>query len=103
MFKLFDSMIVPILTYGAEIWGHTYSKDIEKVPTDFCRYYLGVNSSVNNVMVLWECGRVPLSYTYFTKCIKYWCKLLQMSDTRYPKNCYKMLMLHDDIGRKLGQ
>jgi len=23
-----------------------------------------------------------------------------MSDTRYPKTCYKMLMLDDDIGRK---
>ena len=50
-------------------------------------------------MVLGECGRFPLSYIYFTKCIKYWCKLLQMSDTRYPKKCNKMLMLHDDIGR----
>ena len=31
MFKLFDSMVVPtILTYGAEIWGRTHCKDIEK-------------------------------------------------------------------------
>jgi len=30
MFKLFDSMVVPILTYGAEIWGQTHCKDIEK-------------------------------------------------------------------------
>ena len=36
MFKLFESMVVPILTYGAEIWCHTYSKDIEEVQTDFC-------------------------------------------------------------------
>ena len=37
-------------------------KILKKVQTDFCRYYLGVNSSVNNRMVLGECGRVPLSY-----------------------------------------
>ena len=79
--------------------GQKYSKDIEKVQTDLCRYNLGVNSSVNKCMVLGECGRVPLSYIQFTKCIKYWCTLLQMSDTHYPKKCYKMLMLHDDIGR----
>jgi len=29
-------------------------------------------------MVLRECGRVPFSYIYFTKRIKYWCKLLHM-------------------------
>jgi len=36
MFKLVDSMVVPILTYGAEIWVHAYYKDIEKVLTEFC-------------------------------------------------------------------
>ena len=87
MFQLFKSIVVPILTYVAEILGHTYSKDIGKVQTEFCRYYLGVNSLTT------------VSYIYFTKCIKYWCKLLQMSDTRYPKSCNKMLMLHDNIGR----
>lgn len=30
MFKLLDSMLVPILTYGTEIWSHSYSLDIEK-------------------------------------------------------------------------
>ena len=55
MFKLFDSLIVPILTYESETWGHSYSEQIEKVQIDFCRYFLGVNQSVNNCMVLGEC------------------------------------------------
>ena len=93
-------MVIPILTYEAEIWGHTYSSDIEKIQTEFCRYFLVVNSSVNNDVVLGESGSHLLSQIYFTKCIKYWCKLLQMSDTRYPpKDCYKMIMSHDNIGR----
>ena len=51
-------------------WRHTYSIDSEKNQTELCRYYLGVNSSVNKCMVLGECGRVSLSYIYGTKCIK---------------------------------
>lgn len=30
-FKLFDTMILPILTYATEIWGYDYSSQIEKV------------------------------------------------------------------------
>ena len=50
-------------------------------------------------MVLGECGRLPLCYTYFTTCIKYWCKLLTLSDHRYPKRCYMLLTRLDEAGR----
>lgn len=30
-FKTFDTMVTPILCYGAEIWGTSYCKRIEKV------------------------------------------------------------------------
>ena len=37
---------------------------------------------------------------YMTKCIKYWLKLLSMEPGRYPKECYKMLLNFDSVGRK---
>lgn len=30
-FKLFDSIIVPILTYGAEVWGTDINEEIKAV------------------------------------------------------------------------
>ena len=38
-FKLFDTMILPILTYAAEIWGYDYSIQIEKVHDRFARSF----------------------------------------------------------------
>ena len=35
-FKLFDTMILPILRYAAEIWGYDYLIQIEKVHDRFC-------------------------------------------------------------------
>ena len=35
-----------------------------------------------------------------SNCIKYWLKLIQMSDSRYPKQCYYMLKRLDEAGRK---
>ena len=40
--KLFDSTILPILTYGCEIWGFSDIGSIEKVHTDFLKYVLKV-------------------------------------------------------------
>ena len=99
-FRLFDSMVSPILCFGSEVWGYEYSSLIESVHNDFCKNFLGVNSSVNNVVALGECGRLPLCVTYITNCIKYWCRLLRMEDHRYPKNCYKMLKSLDEAERQ---
>ena len=93
-------MVKPILCFGSEVWGYEYSSVIESVHNEFCKNFLGVNSSVNNVVALGECGRLPLCVTYITNCIKYWCRLLCMGNHRYPKNCYKMLKSLDEAGRQ---
>ena len=82
MFILFDRMVTPILSYGAEIWGTC------KVEY---KYILGVNSKTSNSAVLGECGRQPLVCAYMVKCVNYWIKLTNMSLERYPKiyiTCY---------------
>ena len=39
MFQLFDSMVKPILCYGAEIWEYEFKNRIEQVHAKFCRKY----------------------------------------------------------------
>ena len=93
-------MVKPILCYGSEVWDTEYSDVIESVHFKFCKYFLEINNSVNNAVAIGECGRLPLCVTYFTNCIKYWCKLLHMQNNRYPKNCYKMLKALDEADRQ---
>ncbi len=99
-FNLFDKMIVPILLYGAEVWGYTIRPDIENVHIKFCKYILGVSRNTSNCAVLGECGRKPLYVLYMSKCIKYWLKLVQFYElSRYPKCCYTVLYELDIAGR----
>ena len=35
LFKIFDSLVVPILCYGSEVWGYEYHKNIEQVHINF--------------------------------------------------------------------
>ena len=99
IFKLFDSIVSPILCYGSEIWGYESSKTIEKIHTRFCKRFVGLHQNTADFLALSECGRYPISITYMSRCIKYWAKILQMPDHRYPKQCYAMLRSLSEAGK----
>ena len=99
IFKLFDAIVSPILCYGSEVWGYEYSTPIEKVHVKFCKRFIGLNQNTADFYALSECGRYPLSVIYMSRCIKYWVRILQMPDHRYPKQCYIMLRSLSDAGK----
>lgn len=99
LWKLFDTLVTPILLYGAEIWGHTRSDYIESVQTTFCKYFLGVSARTPAIALLAETGRYPMYIKCYKQHIKYWLKILDMPDTRYPKACYQMLYQIDQQHR----
>jgi hypothetical protein len=92
-------MILPIVLYGSEIWGYEQYKSIEKVQINYCKKVLGVPKTTSNEAALGECGRYPLMLHSVIKCIKYWLKLLNMPESRYPKACYQMLCTLDEAGK----
>ena len=99
-FKLFDTMVKPIICYASQIWGYDYANSVEIVHNNFCKNILYVRKTTNTCMVLGDCGRLPLCTTYYINCIRYWCNLLTMPSQRYPKQCYIMLKALDDAGRE---
>jgi hypothetical protein len=78
--KLFDSMILPILNYGCEIWGFHNSPDIEKVYVKFLKQILHVRQQTTNVTVYGEVGRVPLNILRKERIIKYFYKIINTPD-----------------------
>ena len=75
LFKIFDTKILPILTYGAEIWIEHEGKDIEKVHHDFCKYVLKVTKFTPNAFARGELGRYSIYHIRSLKCIKYWLRI----------------------------
>ena len=74
IFIYFDAMVKPIPCYGAQIWGHTYSSIVESVQNNIRKRHLSLSKNIYNDVALGECGRLPLCVSYFTICIRYWCK-----------------------------
>lgn len=68
---LFDTMVLPVATYGCEVWGYKSLDVIEKIRLKFLKYllrnrlthfsYLRVKSSTPSCMVYWEPRRFPFS------------------------------------------
>ena len=67
--RLFDAAILPILTYGSEIWALSSTLDddkwdissTERNQLKFVKHILGINRSVNNLLCRAELGRYPIS------------------------------------------
>lgn len=84
--KLFDTLIKPVLLYGAEVWGAYLFKMqnnslpsmlqnvttlIEKLHSKFCKHVLLVNRKASNYAVRWELGRYPLFINIVCSVLKY--------------------------------
>ena len=72
---------------------------IEKVQAQIQAQYCYLGSYTADFLALGECGRLPLAVTYMSRCLKYWIRLLQMEEYRYPKQRYIMLKKLDENGK----
>ena len=92
-------MILPILTHGSEIWGYQMYTCIETIHYNYCKYFLGVKRNTPNAAVLGELGRTPIFIYTFIRCVKWWFKLLSMSNDRIAKHSYILLCREDQRGK----
>lgn len=74
--KLFDHTIVPILTYGCEIWGFENLNLIERVHTDFLRKITKSRKSTPIYMLYAELGRYPLEIIIKIKMLGFWNRII---------------------------
>lgn len=87
--KLFSTLIVPILTYGSEVWGPYFLKGLkkdnflnlcdnlpaEKILIRFSKYLLGVKNNATTSAVRGELGLYGLLITSLVQSAKYWLRL----------------------------
>jgi len=94
---LFDSMVVPIMLYGSEVWGYSDLKLLGKLQIKFCKIILNVKKSTPNNMVLGELGTFPLELAVHTRMVTFWCKLIQGYPFKISFNLYSLLCKLDNV------
>ena len=115
--KTFDSVIVPILTYCAEIWGqdllhtkngyHTDFTDdksrLEVVHMRFCKRLLRVPQITSNIAVRSELGRLPIINKVLQQTTKYFTRLESMNENKLAKTVYLQTKNHNFSVYKIAQ
>ena len=85
---LFNTLVMPIMTYGCEVWGFENCQLAEKLHLRFCKIILKCNSSTATCMVLGELGHFPVSNHIKAKIVNYWAKIINMKQHRLNKILY---------------
>ena len=98
-FNVFDCQILPILEYGNDIWYTGYDvNDMEKIHLKFIKSTLGVGKQTPTPAIYGDTGRFSLIIRQHIKAVKYWCRILKLSQSHPVRNAYNMLLELDAIG-----
>ena len=104
-FKVFDCQILPILEYASDIWYTGDSViDLEKIHLKCIKSTLGVRKQTPTPAIYGDTGRFPLIIRQHIKAVKYWCRILDLSQNHPVRNAYNMLLELDknEMNRALG-
>ncbi len=83
--KLFDILVLPILSYTCEVWAVKVGATAELVHRQFLKQLLGVRKSTTNQIVLAEFGRFPLQIHFWQQILRYHNRVRALPNSRLDK------------------
>lgn len=89
---LFDKTVVPIITYGCEVWGYEKLDLIEKLHVTYCKRILQLRKNTGHMFIYGELGRYPLSIVIKSRIISYWIRMITSKDCKLNVIIYKTLL-----------
>ena len=98
---MFDSMILPILTYGCDVWGYKNLEQIEVYHRFFLKNLLSLRSSLPNFMIYGELGRHEIRFHRWSRMIMFWKRLVD-NPNKYSSVLYYSFSASDLSDKWLG-
>ena len=87
--KLYDAIVLPVINYGAAIWGHSQYSSVNAVHNKACRFYLGVGRYTPSAAVQGDIGWLPPFAHQWIAITRNWCRVKNMADHRLNKKVMK--------------
>ena len=92
MIKLFDHTVLPILTYGSEIFGYENTDILEKVHNDFLRKITCARKSTPISFLQGELGRYPIAVNIKHRMVSFWSRLITGKEQKNSFIIYNYLL-----------
>ena len=88
---LYQKMVVPVLLYGSEIWGHECLDLIEKPHLKSLKCILHLNRSTMSSQVYGESGNFPVSIMIKARMVRFWADLVGSQGNKLSSSIYSIL------------
>ena len=88
--KLYNACVIPILEYGAGVWGFRKYHSTDNIQNRAVRYFLGVHRFAPVLAINGELGWLPLQYRRWITMVRYWNRLMKMSNDRLTRQAFEM-------------
>lgn len=86
--KMFDALVLPVLTYGCEVFGRDEYDEIEVLHRKYIKMTLGLRDSTKTTMIMQETRRKPLIFLTQARAARFE-KTAEGSDRETLKTCIK--------------
>jgi hypothetical protein len=83
--RLYDTLVQPIISYGAAIWGQKYYGIINSVQQRAMKYFLGLPKRAPNSAVIGDMGWTDSTTRLWVSVGRQWCRLRNMETSRLNK------------------
>ena len=86
--KLFNSGVLSILNYGAEVWGFGKYQKCDNVMNKAMRYFLGVHKYAPTAAIQGDMGWISLKYKRYSAMLRFWNRLIRIDNSRLVKRIF---------------
>ncbi len=98
--RMFDAQIDPIMQYASEIWFQNKEMtELQKIHLSYLKNTMRVKPSSSTLAIYSELGRFPILIKQKCQLIKYWRRILKMSQNAYVNKAYNSMYELDDLGQ----
>ena len=95
--ELFNQLVVPVLTYGCEVWGAQDFNCLEILQRKFIKTILGVNRFTPTAMIYGETGVYPIAHTVNMRMINYYMRIVNGKPSKFSCIMYKVLRKQSQV------
>ena len=92
--KLYESLVKPVLFYGAGIWGLSEQKKINTVQNKACRYFLGLGKNAANIASQGDMGWTSCNMKQKIESCRLYFKIQCTDDNRLVKKVFRWSSMH---------
>ena len=89
--RIFNTVVEPILLYGAELWGGSKAMDVNKVHKTFLKLTLGIKVNTPDYLLYLETGQLSLEAKRDIRLLSYWGRLLSQPASKLTKEVYELM------------